>query len=170
MTDDITCECGKIYDWEENISWVYYPKFDRLLCYNCIKYIHYRLSAEYVLKLVGEFNYRKWDIKNISKYFVSIKEILSLIHRNKLNNKSAIYILRQILDTEKTVSEIDISNIPNLDKVQKKDIINRGITGEHAKMLTIDKNIAIFFERVAHNNFRIENDYITYISDNHMGE
>lgn len=159
---DIVCDCGKIYDWKEHVPWIYYPRFDRLLCHNCVKQIHYRLSAEYVLKLVGEFNYRNWNSKDIFKYTKIIKEMLSMLHRGMLNNKSAIYALRQSLDTSKPISEIDISDIPNIDKVKRVDIINRGITDEQAKSLVSDKNVADFFEQIAPCSFILVNDFITY--------
>lgn len=69
-----------------DIARIYYPRFDRLLCHNCVKQIHYRLSAEYVLKLVGEFNYRNWNSKDIFKYTKTMKEMLSMLHRGMLNN------------------------------------------------------------------------------------
>lgn len=161
----IKCICGKEYDVDESISWIYYPRFDELLCYKCVQLIHYRLVADYTAKIIGEFNFREWDLSNLMDYYWEMKEIISLLHQGILNNKSAVYILREVLNKRQPILKIDISKIPNLDKVQKGSVINRGITHDQAKSLTSNKHVADFFERLARCNFRIEKDYINYITE-----
>lgn len=151
-----TCSCGnKVF----KSSMMYYPRFMVSLCPNCIKRIHFRLSAEYTLKLVGELRYRNKDIVEINNYIIPLKRVLGWLHLGILDNRTAILVLREMIDTDKDITNIII---PYNKKSRSSTEIKMGVTNEQAKSLVTHKSLANFFEIIAWCNFVIQSDFYNY--------
>lgn len=147
---------------EEDYFTMFYPRLELFLCRKCIKRIHFRMSAEYCLKIVGELKYRETNIKEIWKYLVPTRKVLGMLHNSELNNKSAVFVIREVLDKGASIPDI---KLPDTSKVMKTYEINMGITEEQAKSLINEKDLADFFEAVSWCNFVITEDFKDFGSE-----
>lgn len=99
-TKAILCPlCGKPYEWEKDSEWIYSQKLDSLLCLGCKELILGKITADIVLRLKGQMEYRKMSIKDgvpltSSEIFI----LTNLIYLDIITEQEATSIFKYRLD------------------------------------------------------------------------